>query len=158
LSAADAPDLSAQRLSDAVAQCNLVQERLTSAVTANHPDAEIASLRQTLFDDQNLVLDLRYTPLLKTLLQATFANDLAGFQAVCTKQMSDYMTKPILASSAGYLTAQVPNQQYTLRYSGSYRKAAMTILFYVMRPAAAGDDLLFTLTVDDDKCAGLEMK
>jgi len=165
MAAADTPatgvtaagDPGAQHLADAVTACNLLQERLTSALTANHPAAEIASLRQSLFEDENQVLDLRYTPLMKTLLKATFANDLAAFQAVCTKAMSDFMTAPILGSSNGYLAAAVPNQLYTLRYSGSYHKGGDTCLFYVMRPAAGGNDLTFLLTVDDDKCSGLEM-
>jgi len=150
-------DPGAQHLAEAVANRNLMQERLTSALTANHPAAEIASLRQTLFDDENEVLDLRYTPIMTTLLKATFANDLAGFQAVCTKGMSDFMTSPILGSSHGYLIAAVPDQQYTLRYSGSYHKGSETCLFYVLRPAVGGNDLTFLLTVQDDKCAGLEM-
>jgi len=152
-----APDPGTQHLGDAVAHLNLIQERLTSALTASHPAAEISSLRQNLFDAENVVLELRYTPLMKSLLTATFANDLPGFKALCTAGMSGFMTAPILGSSHGFLVAAVPDQVYTLRYSGSYHQGGATCLFYVLRPASSGNDLTFLLTVDDDKCSGLEM-
>lgn len=89
----------------------------------------------------------------KTLMDATVADDLAGFTSVCDDTMKAAITAPTLDGVSKQIAPRAKDG-YDSEYLGELNQHGFAVHLWRLRFKSGGDDILATLSVKDGKVGG----